>query len=579
MTLSRVVFTVLFASALALPAGALDVFAGDKPRPNILVILADDLGFSDIGSYGGEIHTPNLDLLASQGLRFTQAYNAARCWPSRASLLTGYYAQSIRRDALTAPENDPVHAVPTGFAGVPQYWARLLPEHIRPLGYRAYHSGKWHLYGSPLQNGFDRSYLNDNEIDFFAVTNHQLDGVKLPAVKDDGEYFSEVTIADYAIRFLKEHASRFASQPFFGYVAFNAPHFPLHALPQDIAVYRERYAAGWDAIRSERLARIRTLGIADVELSALEPTIVPRGNLTEDALRERVSPDEVAHAVPWELLTPNQKRFQSSKMAVHAAMVHRMDLEIGRILDQLRKMGALDNTIIFFLSDNGASAEQIIRGRGHELAGDVGASGSYLGIGPGWSSAANTPFRRHKSWVHEGGIATPLIVHWPAGFASRGELRADPVHVIDLVPTVLDILRVETPSATADVQAPPFPGISIVPAFTKDGSLNRASLWWNHDGNRAIRIDDWKLVGDRASPWELYNVGADRAESINLASAQPEKVSELEKAWNAIAARARVLMLQKPTDARGEAAPSAARRTSAPRHPHDGSGFDDGRTL
>jgi arylsulfatase len=208
----------------------------------------------------------------------------------------------------------------------------------------------------------------------------------------------------------------------------------------------------------------------------------------------------------------------------------------------------------------------------------VGAAGSYLGIGPGWSSAANTPFRRHKSWVHEGGIATPLIVHWPAGIAARGKLRADPVHFIDLLPTVLDILGVEPLSATANMQAPPFPGISIVPAFTKEGSLSRESLWWNHDGNRAIRIGDWKLVADQASPWELYELSTDRAETRDLASAQPERVEELEKAWNRKAGQVRALMLQAPIDARGEPAPAEARRTSAPRPPRDGSGFDDGRS-
>jgi arylsulfatase A-like enzyme len=552
MTLKILTRMFLCASFLVLPISSLGAAEKSTRIPNILIILADDLGFSDIGSYGGEIQTPNLDRLASEGLRFTQAYNTARCWPSRASLMTGYYPQSIRRDALTAPKGDPARAVPTGFAGTPQPWAQLLPEYIKPLGYRTYHAGKWHLRMPPLKSGFDRSYLNDNEIDFFTVTNHQLDGVQLPAIEADGKHYSTVTTADYAISFLKEHAARYPDQPFFEYVAFNAPHFPIQALPQDIAIYQDRYQGGWDVIRKERLERIRKAGIADFDLAPLEPMMVPRGNLSIKELHERVSPDEVAHAVPWDSLTEGEKTFQAGKMAIHAAMVHRMDIEIGRILDQLEKMDALENTIIFFISDNGASAEQIIRGNGHDPAAPVGSARSYLGIGPGWSSAANTPFRLHKSWVHEGGIATPLIVNWPAGIKARGELRTDPVHLIDVLPTVLDILGVKPPQTLGELQVPPLPGISIVPDFAKDGAVKRESLWWNHEGNRAIRIGDWKLVADRTSPWELYDLSTDRSETENLASAFPDKVQELDKAWNRVAAEIKLLMLQRPSGARTE---------------------------
>jgi len=546
---STSIILIFICSLLALSTSSLRAGETNNLRPNILIILADDLGFSDLGSYGGEIQTPNLDSLASEGLRFTQAYNTSRCWPSRASLLTGYYAQSIRRDALTAPEHDPVRAVPTGFAGRPQSWAHLLPDYIKPLGYRSYHSGKWHLGKPPLKGGFDHSYLNDNEIDFFSVTNHKLDGVNLPAIEDDGSFYSTIVTADYAIGFLQAHAAHYSELPFFAYVAFNAPHFPIQALPQDIAVYEDRYLIGWDAIREKRMSRLRDLGIADFELSPMEQGVVPDGNLTDKDLRALVSPSEVAYAVPWESLSDSEQKFQASKMSVHAAMIHRMDIEIGRIIDQLKEMDAFENTVIFFLSDNGASAEQIIRGDGHDPLAPVGSAATYLGIGPGWSTAANTPFRMHKSWVHEGGIATPFIVSWPAGINTHGEFRTDPIHLIDVLPTVLDIVDVGPASIQGDSQAPPLQGVSIKPLFFKDGSVKRDFLWWNHYGNRAIRMGDWKLVAGRKSNWELYDLSQDRSESNNLAGIQPGKVALLEEAWNSYADEIKVLMLQRPSKA------------------------------
>ena len=466
--------------------------------------------------------------------------------------MTGYYAQSIRRDSFTGIEQIPGQAATSGFFGLRPRWAQLLPEYIKPLGYRSYHSGKWHIDGSPLQNGFDHSYLNDNEIDYFTVTNHELDGVKLPVAGYDGKFYSTIATADYAIAFLKEHAEQHADQPFFEYIAFNSPHFPIQALPQDIAIYKDRYQVGWDTIRMERLERMHRIGIVSGDLAPLEPAIVPEGNLSEEELRKRVGPDEVAHAVSWNSLNDDEKEFQASKMAVHAAMVHRMDTEIGRILEQLKEMGALENTVIFFLSDNGASAEQIIRGGGHDMAAPVGSSRSYLGIGPGWSSAANTPFRLHKSWVHEGGIATPLIVHWPAGIKAHDQLRTDPVHLIDLLPTVLEIVGGKPPPTVGNLGAPPLPGISLVPDFVRNGSVKHEYLWWNHVGNRAIRMGDWKLVADHESPWELYDLSTDRSETRNMASTHPDKVLELNKAWHVHAAEFKAMASQQPPTPRRE---------------------------
>lgn len=499
----------------------------EQARPNILVFLVDDMGFSDVGAYGGEIRTPNIDRLASGGLRFTQFYNSGRCWPTRASLLTGYYAQSVGRDVSSGLATNPGKR--KGLADRPA-WAQLLPAYLKPFGYRSYHVGKWHLDGLPLRSGFDRSYLNMNELGYFRAVNHQLDEVDLPDIEVDGKFYSTISTVDYSIRFLEEHREKYANQPFFAYIAFNSPHFPVQALPQDIALYKDRYKEGWDVIREERFARLREMGIVNGGLSRLDPDIVPRRNLTESELREKVDRREIAHAVSWRSLTPAEREFQAEKMAVHAAMVHRIDLEIGRVMRQLEKMGAVEDTLVFFLSDNGASAEQFVRRSLHIPGAEVGSPDSYLCIGPGWSSASNTPFRLHKSWVHEGGIATPLIVHWPAAIEGGGELRTSPSHLIDLLPTIKEVLG---DGARPDTSAPPLPGISLVPEFQRDGALQREYLWWDHDGNRAIRVGDWKLVSLRSSAWELYDLGQDRAESHNLAERHPDKARELASAWQA----------------------------------------------
>lgn len=512
-----------------LPAAA----AASNPKPNLLIIVADDMGFSDIGCYGGEIQTPNLDRLANHGLRFTQFYNTSRCWASRASILTGYYPQAIRRDLL--PEVDRgeygMFGPMSGANGVRPRWAQMLPAYLKPLGYRSYHSGKWHLDGDRLPAGFDRSYSLEDHNRFFHPQNHFEDDVKLPPVPRGSNYYATRFIADHAIRCLREHAAQYPGQPFFQYLCFTAPHFPLQALPEDIALYTNRYQVGWDEIRKERWARMKKLGIVDCTLAPLEPGIVPRWNLTDAELHRQISSNEIGQAVSWDRLTPGQQAFQAAKMAIHAAMVHRMDIEIGRVLDQLRAMGALDNTLVFFLSDNGASSEQILRGDGHDPAAPMGSASSYLGLGSGWSSAANTPFRLHKSWTHEGGITTPLIVHWPAGIRARGELRHDPGHLIDLVPTVLEVAGAKPPDEVAGLPVPPLPGKSLAPAFATDGAVKRELLWFYHDGHRAVRVGDWKLVSRDGEPWELYNLRQDRSETRNLAATYPQKAIELELAW------------------------------------------------
>ena len=496
-----------------------------KARPNFLIILADDMGFSDAGCYGGEIATPHLDGLAAGGLRFSQAYNTARCWPSRAALMTGYYAQQVRRDNL------PGFGGGGGARGRRPGWAKLVPEYLREFGYRNYHSGKWHIDGKVLDNGFDRSLDMRNQGNFFSAKGNMIDDSPVQIEGDESGYYSTTATADHAIDCLREHAEQHADRPFFHYVPFIAPHFPLHALPEDIERYRDRYLAGWDELRQERYARQQEIGLVTGKLSPLEPEIGPPYHFP--LAFEKLGPNEVNRPYPWETLTPEQQRFQATKMAIHAAMVHRMDIEIGRILDQVREMGAADNTFILFASDNGASAEIMVRDGGHDPEAPMGSAASYLCLGPGFSSAANTPMRRHKTWVHEGGCTTPLIIHWPAGIADRGVWRHSPVHFVDVVPTILELVGGSLPEKYGDLPQPKSPGVSLVQEFAASGSVKRESLWWLHEGNRAIRIGDWKLVAAKDDPWELYDMSVDRTETNNLADAHPDKVRQMAAAWEA----------------------------------------------
>ena len=495
-------------------------------RPNVLFILADDMGFSDAGCYGGEIATPNLDRLAQNGLRFTQFYNTGRCWPTRAALLTGYYPQQIRMD----PPNGSLPA-----------WTPLLPRYLRPLGYRSYHAGKWHIQGAPralADGGFDRSYrLEDHDRNFYP-TNHWLDDVVLPPVPRGSNYYTTVAFADFMIACLKEHAAQFAGQPFFGYLAFTVPHFPLQAPPEDIARYRDKYLAGWDVVRKQRYQRQRKMGLVNCALCEREPGELPYWNLSEAELKNQLGPGEVARAVPWNQLNLEQRRFQATKMAIHAAMIDRMDREIGRVLAQLKTMGALENTIVLFASDNGTSAEFVNRGDRHDPTAELGSGGSFLCLGPGWSTVGNTPFRLHKSWVHEGGISTPFIVHWPARISAKGEFRHAVGHVIDLLPTLLDLLGAIPERSRGGSEAPPLPGISLVAALPKDVPVPRDFLHFHHENNRALRIGNWKLVSKRpnTNDYALYNLSRDRCEQINLAQKQPERVAAMAERWSQIEA-------------------------------------------
>jgi len=528
---------ITLASCVVSLAGSVPLQAAEKP-PNVLLIMADDLGFSDLGCYGGEIETPHLDALAGNGLRFTQFYNTARCWPTRAALLTGYYAQQVRRDIIPGVPK----GVRSGGRGQRPTWAQLLPAMLGPAGYRSYHSGKWHIDGMPLKNGFDRSYYLGDQGRFFSPRVHFEDDERLPAVERGTGYYATNAITDHAIRCLEEHAEQHAGKPFFHYLAYTAPHFPLHALPEDIDRYRERYRRSWAKVRKKRWERLQKIGIVKGRLSDVERDLGPPYHFPE-ALKQ-LGPGEVNRPLPWKDLTEEQREFQSTKMAIHAAMIDRMDRGIGRVLDQLRKMKAFDNTLILFLSDNGCSAEIMVRNDGHDPKAPLGSAATHLCLGPGWSTTCNTPFRRHKTWVHEGGCATPLIAHWPSGIRARGELRHTAGHVIDIVPTILELAG--TKRLPAD--APAAPGKSLVQALGKDVAIERDSLWWLHDGHRAIRKGDWKLVVAKGEQPELFNLRKDRTETRDLAARYPDKARQLAAEWDKQLVAFRALALRDRKD-------------------------------
>ena len=508
------------------------LFARKNEKPNIVVIMADDLGYSDLGCYGSEIETPQLDRLAENGLRFTQFYNCGRCWPTRSALLSGYYAQQVNNDGDRAD--------------FPK-WGYLLPHQLKQAGYRSYHSGKWHVPNVAkvvAQGGFDRSYYAGGYNNHFAPGEHFLNDERLPPVEPGSGYYSTTAITDYAVDFLKEHENQFNNSPFFMYVAYVTPHFPVQAPQKDIDKYRHRYLNGWNHLKEERYRRQQDLGFRFNENSAFEYHVTAPWSWPEKQMKDSI-PGELRYARPWEQLTGKEQYLHATKMAIHAAMVDIIDRQVGRIIDQLEHMGADENTLVLFLSDNGASAEQIIRGNGHDPNVPLGAADSYLCLGPGFSTACNTPFRRHKFWTHEGGIATPLIVHWPEGISAKGELRHSMGHVVDFLPTFLELAGSEPLKEKNGFKSPPVPGESLIPLFEKDKPMER-EIYFSHGGNNALRQGKWKAVisSDIDGRWQLYNMEEDPVEVNNLADdfynfgnsewqkAQKERLKNMKMRWN-----------------------------------------------
>jgi arylsulfatase A-like enzyme len=515
---------------------------GSPEKPNIVFIMADDMGHSDLGCFGAEvIKTPNIDALAADGLMFTNFYNTGRCWPTRTSLLSGYYPHQVLSDPVDGVDYDN-----GSFTPVNETW---LPALLKDHGYRCYHSGKWHIFRripeyqemSYVEVGFDHSYRTEDGRHLRPRLLRE-DGDTIPLPAPGSEYEASVAIVDHAIKYLREHAEVHGDEPFFQYIAFIAPHFPLQAMQKDIDIYREKFLTGWDEIRKLRSDNREKLGFAVHELNALEPERFAPWNLTPEKLAEQIDPNEVGRAMPWNVLSDEQKAFQATKMAIHAAMITRMDREIGRLVLVLKELGYFENTIIFFCSDNGASTEMMNRADKHTRGSVPGSADSYLCLGPGWSSASNTPFMLHKTWVHEGGIATPLVVHWPAGIRDENSFRNMPSHVIDIAPTLLELAGGEANELNGRFRAP---GISLLPFLNQDVIIERAPLFFHHERKNALRMGDWKIVTiGPDEPWELYDLSEDRGETRNLADVHPDKLHELVSIWE----REREVIITQITD-------------------------------
>ena len=527
-------------------------------RPNVVVVMADDMGWSDIGCYGSEIETPNLDRLAKNGLRFTQFYNTGRCCPTRATLLTGTYAHQAGIGHMMNDRGLP------GYKGDLGNDVRTIAEVMKTADYSTYLSGKWHVtpkirpgdsqHNWPRQRGFDRFYGTIHGAGSFFDPNSLTRGNTLISPYADPEYEPKTfyytdAINDHAAKFITEHKS---DDPFFLYVAHTAPHWPMHALPKDMAKYKGRYDDGWEAMRKARYERQLKMGLID-EKWELSP---------RDGAAWKDAPDK-----EWEIRL----------MEVYAAMVDRLDQGLGNVVSALEKRKMLDDTLILFLADNGGCAEGMGRRRGiqykdkdpdqlkpmkpTDLQTDMiprrtregvvvkqgtevmtGGPDTYHGYGLAWANASNTPFRQYKHWVHEGGISSPLVAHWPNGIDEKlnGKTDDQPTHLIDLMATCVDLGKATYPKKVEGIEIVPLQGVSIAPAFS-GRKINRPNpIFWEHEGNRAIRIGKWKLVAKGArGAWELYDIDEDRTELNDLSEKQPGRAKEMANLWEAWAIEAK----------------------------------------
>lgn len=512
----RAVFSTIAAPALA----------ATSKRPNILLLMADDMGFSDIGCYGSEIETPNLDSLAQSGIRFTHFTNTARCCPTRASLLTGMYSHQVGIGHMVGDDGL------AGYRGELSLKHATIAESLRPAGYRSGMFGKWHVapasakfrHNWPLQRGFDYFYGTPHGGgNHFNPTMTMRNNDVLPPA-GDGYYFTDA-IVEEANQFIRATAAE--KKPFFTYVAFTAPHWPLHAFAEDVKRQQGRYAAGWDDLRTRRYERMKRLGVVD-----------PRWGIAA----------RPANVAAWNEVP--DKDWQMRRMEVYAAQVQSMDRAIGRLISTLKQTGSFDNTLVLFLSDNGGSAEingpnaglpaygththdgRLIR-RGNNPAVMPGPEDTFQSYGREWTHLSNTPFRLHKMMVHEGGISTPLLAHWPAGLRRPGRLDSSDGHVIDLLATCCDVAGVSPLN--------PIEGKSLLPVIEAKKRRGHDALFYEHEGNRAIRKQGWKLVQAHQGDWELYNLRQDRCEFSNLAPKLPDKKRELETDYFAWAKRSQVV--------------------------------------
>lgn len=569
--------TPLLLVVAAVYAYTADRVANAADQPNIIVILADDMGYSDIGCYGGEIETPTLDRLAEGGLRYSQFYNTARCCPTRASLLTGLYPHQAGIGHMMVDRGH------DGYRGELNRRCLTIAEALRPAGYRTYMAGKWHVTKSvrndepgamhnwPLNRGFDRFYGTIHGAGSFWDPNSLTrDDTLVSPFADDqyvpekdspagGPFYYTDAISDHATRFIRDHRGDHRDEPFFMYVAYTAAHWPMHARPRDIAKYAGRYNDGYRPVREARLAKLKSLGL--------------------------VSDEQAMSAQAGDWGRVEDRAWESAGMEVYAAMVDSMDQGIGRVVETLKETNQFENTLVFYMQDNGGCAEGLGRSprknesfRNGPRADDPtmeplaktylqpdmipkqtrdgypvrfgveavpGPADTYIAYGRGWANVSNTPFREYKHWVHEGGISTPLIAHWPEQIDRVGEIDSTPSHLIDIMATCVDVAAATYPGERDGQSLHPLAGVSLAPTFgDPDGDLGRDTLYWEHEGNRAIRRGDWKLVAKgEEGPWELYDLLQDRAEQSDLAKERPELVSELSAAWTEWAAASNVLPL------------------------------------
>lgn len=529
-----------------------------KKRPNIILIMSDDVGYSDIGCYGGLINTPSLDSLAQHGLRFTQFYNTARCCPSRASLLTGLYQHDAGIGHMVNDQGTDV------YNGDLSKNAVTIAEVLKQAGYATYMSGKWHITpyipedlepirsNWPLQRGFDKFFGTIHGAGSFYDPNSLTRDNKFIPPTDDFYYTD--AISDNAVDFIKDHNTE---QPFFLYLPYTAAHWPMHAKPEDIKKYKGQFDDGWDNLREKKYKKMLKLGL-----------LKSNWKLT--------SKDEIPD---WES-TSNQEWY-ASLMEVYAAMIDNMDQGIGRVIDALKAKGEMENTLVLFLQDNGGCAEEfgfrdsimpyyndvdiniekpmpndklqtqmvpkytregmpVLVGKGLE----PGSANTYLGYGKPWANASNTPFRMYKHWVHEGGIATPLIVHWPDVIKQKNKFVHDPAHLIDIMATCIEVAEAEYPETFNGKTIVPLAGVSLVPTFNNK-TLAERPIFWEHEGNKAVRLGNFKLVSKWSTNseynWELYDLDADRSETNDLALEMPGKTKELELLWKTWAIKTKVL--------------------------------------
>ncbi|MCG8307317.1 MAG: arylsulfatase [Cytophagales bacterium] len=512
---------------------------GNEHQPNILLILADDMGYSDIGCYGGEISTPNLDALAENGIRFTDFYNSARCCPTRASLMTGLYPHECGIGHMTHISNGP------GYLGILNDSCVTIPEVLAAVGYSTGISGKWHAgtvkKSWPENRGFQKSYCIHNWVDsyFKVLKGCEIfeDGkLVIPATANPGEYEpqpdgKEWYTTDVFTSKAIEHIDLALAEgkPFFEYVAYNAPHWPLEAHDEVIEKYLDKYVAGYEKLRQDKYEKMIEMGLVSPDWE----------------LPEKDTPE-------WESLPDTVKADLQFLRAIYSAQIDIMDDNIGRMVNHLKEKGELDNTLIFFLSDNGCSAEPMGEDYGWQWGKntqrnygkwrkDSGRAGTSQGRV--WTVTSNTPFRKFKRYCHEGGIATPLIVHWPKGIKNTGTMDEEPGHVVDIMATCLEVSGANYPENRDGIPVLPKQGISLVDNFNGKVGKKHDFIFWEHEGHGAIRKGNWKLVSDNPEDetlWELYDLNSNRTETNNLAEKYPERVEELKVLWEKTAYETKV---------------------------------------